>query len=108
MAVTNYNLYPVRMSPIWRTIDFEQITSISSATGLTDGTFNAAGIVYAQIQVTTSDMRYRTDGTDPESGVGHYLATNGIIEVWHPDDMAAFRAIDDSGTSLLEVTYFGP
>ena len=104
----NIHPYEVRMDPIWRTISFEQITSISSAVGLTDGTFNAAGIVYAQIQFTSGAGRYRTDGTDPESGVGTYIAQNGIIEVWGPADMAAFRAIDSSGTAKLEVTYFGP
>ncbi|KKN71817.1 hypothetical protein LCGC14_0416710 [marine sediment metagenome] len=104
----NYPPYPVRMDPMWRTISFEQITDISSATGLTDGKYNAAGVLYAQIQVTTSDMRYRTDGTDPTSAIGPYTATNGIIEVWGQDDMAAFRAIDSAGSSKLEVTYFGP
>jgi len=96
------------MSPSWRTISFEQITSISSATGLTSTNYAAAGVVFAQVQVTSSDMRYRTDGTDPTNAVGTYIAENGIIEVWGQDDMAAFRAIDVAGTSKLEVTYFGP
>lgn len=104
----NYQPYPVRMSPSWRTISFEQITSISSTTGLTDGKYNAAGVVFAQIQVTTSDMRYLTDGNDPTNAVGTLIATNGIIEVWGQEDMAAFRAIDVTATSKLEVTYFGP
>ena len=104
----NYPPYEVRMEPMWRTVSFEQITSIATAVGLTDGTYNLPTITYAQIQVTSSDMRYRTDGTDPTSSVGTYIAENGIIEVWGPADMAAFRAIDVTATSKLEVTYFGP
>ena len=106
MAV-NFHPYDVTMDPIWRTISFEQITSISSATGLTESKRTASGVVYAQIQVTTSDMRYRTDGNNPSSSVGSYLASNGIIEIWGQVDLAAFRAIDSAGTSKLEVTYFG-
>lgn len=103
----NYHPYDVKMDPIFRTIDFEQITSISSAVGLTDGKYNVANIVYASIQVTSSDMRYRTDGTDPTNAIGTYIAENGIIEVWGQADMAAFRAIDVTATSKLEVTYYG-
>lgn len=92
---------------IYITKSFEQITDISSATGLTAANVKAAGVVYAQIQVTTSDMRYRTDGTDPTNAIGTYIAQNGIIEIWGLQDMLAFRAIDVTGTSKLEVTYFG-
>lgn len=105
--MTNFYPFPVRMDPIWDTKSFEQITSISSSTGLTAAKYGAAGVVFAFIQVTTSDCRYRTDGTAPTSSVGHVLATNGSIEVWGQTDMANFRAINMTGTSKLEVTYFG-
>ncbi len=92
---------------IYKTISFEQITDISSAVGLTDAKVKARGVIYALIQVTGSDMRYRTDGEDPETGIGHYIATNGTVEVWGQPDMSAFRAIEVTSTSKLEVTYFG-
>jgi len=92
---------------IYTTKSFEQITDISSATGLTAAEVKAQGVIYALIQVTTSDCRYRTDGEDPTNAIGHYLAQNGTVEVWGLEDMLNFRAIDVTGSSKLEVTYFG-
>lgn len=92
---------------IYTTKSFEQITSISSSTGLTDGTYNASNIVYALIQCTGGAIRYRTDGSTPETGIGHYLANYGAVEVWGGVDLSNFRAIDSGGTAKLEVTYFG-
>jgi len=105
--MVNYTPYPVRQEPIWRTISFEQITDISSSTGLTDGKYNATGVVYAQIQFTGKASRYRTNGTAPTNAIGTYIAENGSIEVWGAVDLENFRAIQTGATGLLEVTYFG-
>lgn len=92
---------------LYITKSFEQITDISSSTGLTAAKYGAAGVVYALVQVTGNTCRYRTDGTDPTTSVGHYLAQYGTVEVWTKQDMAAFRAIQGAATAKLEVTYFG-
>lgn len=97
--------------PIYTCVAFEQITDISGSTGLTAANIPPTNkrTVYALVQVTTSDCRFRLDGstTAPTDAIGHYLAQNGTIEVWGQKDLQGFRAIDVTASSKLEVHYFG-
>lgn len=94
---------------IYSCISFEQITGLTSAKGLTAANIppTKKEVVYALIQTTGSSIRFRLDGTDPDTGVGHYLATYGTVEVWGQQDLNRFRAIETTGTAVLEVHYFG-
>jgi len=95
---------------IYTCVGFEQIASIASpAKGLSAAQIppTKPNVVYALIQVTGNDCRFRLDGTDPTNAIGHYLATYGTVEVWGQQDLNRFRAIDVTSTSKLEVHYFG-
>lgn len=99
--------------PIYTGIDFEQITDISSSTGLTAAkippTEGREKVVYALVQVTGNAMRLRLDGatTAPTNAVGLYIAQYGTIEIWGQTDLNNVRFIEVAGTGVLEVHYFG-
>lgn len=97
---------------IYTVLGREQIADISDSggTGLTAAQIppTKPNVIYAQIQVQESDMRYTLDGTAPTTDLGFILAENGIIEVWGAQALANFLAIDNTDTdALLEVIYFG-
>lgn len=98
---------------IYKLIGREKISDISTLGGVgftateIPPTATKLGVLFAQVQVQTSDMRYYTDGTAPTATAGWYLATNGIIEVWGAEAMANFLCIDDTGSSEIEVRYYG-
>lgn len=94
---------------IYSCVGFEQITDISSATGLTAAEIppTKGNVVYALVQVTGNACRVRLDGTDPTNAIGQYIAQYGTIEVWGQQDLNRFRAIQVAATAKLEVHYFG-
>lgn len=51
-------------------------------------------------------VRWRVDGSDPTSTVGHYLPANGSVEIFGAD-LDTFRFIAVANTSACFVTFFG-
>lgn len=81
----------------------QNITSLAASTALTV----PGGATVAFVQNTGAGVvRYRFSGT-PTPSVGHQLAAGATVTV---DDgnagLAAFRAIDGSGTNSIYVSYF--
>lgn len=92
-----------------RAAGFGQV--LSSET-LTPGTGSAvaltvpAGAKSVVITVGANAVRYRSDGTDPTTSVGHFIAANGNIEVFG-NEMNDIRLISTSSTSACFITYYG-
>lgn len=57
--------------------------------------------------VTMGDnpVRFRSDGTNPTTSVGHYVAANGNLELFG-DEMSQIRFISTTSTSNIFVTYY--
>ena len=58
--------------------------------------------------VGAEPIKYRTDGIDPTSTVGHPLSPGGYVELFF-DDIVRFRAVCGTAASNTDlfVTYFG-
>lgn len=79
---------------------FQQITSVAAATGITapDGT------KVAMIQVTTQNVRWRDDGTNPTTTIGMRLIANDILV--YSGVMSAIKFIEETGSAVLNITYY--
>lgn len=54
----------------------------------------------------TAQIRFRIDGGDPTTTVGHVLNPGDVVEITGPADMINFRAIRTGSTSgSLKVSY---
>lgn len=79
---------------------YEQITSLSSASGLTPPT----GSDFALIQAVAQAIRWRDDGTSPTATVGMHLAAGDVLR--YEGDLSAFQAIEEASAAELNVTYY--
>ena len=89
---------------------FETLTVADSIQVLTPGTYKdnatSGGADSAFITLATAQIRYRYDGGDPSSTVGHILDTGGILILNGQNQMSNFKAIRTGGSSgVLSVTY---
>lgn len=88
---------------------FETITVANSAIGCTAATANpsnAPGAVRAVMTLETAQIRYRYDGTDPTSTVGHLLEIGETLVLEGADNIRRFKAIRTGSTSgALSTTY---
>lgn len=80
---------------------YQQVTSISSAAGLTVPT----GAVIALIQPETQSVRWRDDGTNPTTSVGMVIAAGETLA--YTGNLGAFKVIEVTGTAKLNVSYYG-
>lgn len=84
---------------------FESITVSTTAIGCTAATH--AGASHAVITVEDQAIRYRVDGTDPTSNVGHEALDYDVITLASSDQIQKFKAIRRDGTdATLRVTYY--
>lgn len=60
----------------------------------------------AFVTVGANPVRFRSDGTDPTTSVGHYLAANSNLEV-HSDEMNQVKFRSTTSTSDMFVTFYG-
>lgn len=81
---------------------FQQITSLSSATGLTV----PAGASIAVIMCDTQNVRWRDDGTAPTASVGMLLRTTDEPLVYQ-GDLDAIQFIQVTASAVLNVSYYG-
>jgi hypothetical protein len=79
----------------------EMISDLSSAVSLTIPAGANAAWVQAQAQV----VRYWLDGSTPTSSAGLMLAVGDMIEI-EQDQLAGFRAIEQTSGAVLAVAYF--
>ena len=82
---------------------YQQITSLSSATGLT---VPAAGVspVCARIVPLTQNVRWRDDGTNPTASVGMPMIAG--TEYWYHGNLAAIKFIEITSGAQLNVSYY--
>ena len=81
---------------------YEQITSLATAATLTV----PAGAWIAIIQAEDNNVRWRSDGTDPEVAVGMVLAAEEELVLQGAALLAAVKFIQEAAAKL-NVQYFG-
>ena len=95
-------------------LGFEKLTVSNTAKALTLATYQTTPIanttqraILAVITVEDNDMRYRVDGTDPTTAIGHLIKDGGIIQLESGLEINQFRAIRVSADAVIQVTYYG-
>lgn len=79
---------------------YQQITSLSSATLLTV----PAGSTLAVIEAESQAVRWRDDGTNPTSSVGHVL-NPGDVYVYR-GNLGGIKFIEVTTSAKLSVSYY--
>lgn len=94
-------------------LGYAQLTSLSSATAISTGTFGSAaaagipaGTETVLLQAETQNVRYRDDGTNPTSSVGMILYVGTIYE-FTIAQIAAMKVIEATASAKLNVTCYG-
>lgn len=96
---------------------FETKTVSNTAVGLTSSVYNTASTgnngnqverkiaKFATISVETDQVRYRMDGTDPTSSVGHLLGIGDVLFLNSEDDIRRIRFIRVTNDATIMVSY---
>lgn len=58
------------------------------------------------ITCEAASIRYRFDGTDPTSTVGHLLNAGGYLEILNPVALGKIKFIAIAGNATLQATYY--
>lgn len=90
-------------------LGYQQITSLSSATGLTVPTRDpvtglAAKANFALITPEAQAVRWRDDGTVPTSSVGMPLAVGVTLQ--YDGDLSKIKFIEQSSGAIVNVSYY--
>lgn len=81
-------------------ISYQQITSLSSAAGLTV----PDKATHAFLQPEAQNVRWRDDGVNPTSSVGMILVANDTLI--YTGNFSAIKFIEVSASAKLNVTYY--
>ena len=81
-------------------LGYQQITSLSSATGLTV----PAGATRAIIAPLTQTVRWRDDGTNPTASVGMPVSAGSYLS--YDGDLNRIRFIEASASAELNISYY--
>jgi len=81
-------------------LGYQQITGMSSATGLSP----PVGATMALIAVETQGVRWRDDGTNPTGSVGMPIAAGGSLTYY--GNLNAVIFIQQSSGAVLDVSYY--
>ena len=87
---------------------FETLTVANSSKELTAAFYKQGRIKFnkAFISVETAPLRFRIDGVDPTTTLGHLASAGDDIELQSADEIKKYRAIRTTGVSAtLMVTY---
>lgn len=79
---------------------FQQITSLAAATALTV----PSGTEKILLDVEGAAVRWRDDGTNPTTSVGHRLTVGSTLI--YEGDLDAIRFIQESAGAKLNVSYY--
>lgn len=89
-------------------LGYQQITSLSSATGLTVPQTDLNGLAckpsLALITAESQAVRWRDDNTAPTASVGMPLAAGATLQ--YDGDLTKIRFIEQTGSAKLNVTYY--
>lgn len=87
---------------------YQQISTLSSATGLTAPTLAPDGLnakpVFALIVAEGAPVRWRDDGTAPTASVGMPLAVG--VPFQYDGDLTKIRFIEQSASAKLNISYY--
>ena len=87
---------------------YQQLATVSSATGLTVPTRTPNGSStkanFALIVAETQNVRWRDDGVAPTAAVGMPLAAGNTLQ--YDGDLTKIQFIQNGGTAELNVTYY--
>lgn len=87
---------------------YQQITSLSSATGLTvpatDKNGNQQQPTFALIIAESKDVRWRDDGTDPTASVGMPLAVG--VPLQYDGDLTRIKFIETAASAKINISYY--
>lgn len=93
---------PLFYSPL----GFQKLTVSSSAVGFTKPSV-VPTIRAVTVTVETNSIRYRIDGTDPDSSTGHLLYDGDVLELTNVNSINSFRAIATGSDATVQITYYG-
>jgi hypothetical protein len=79
---------------------YQQITSLSSAVGLTVPSFARIAVIQAEAQI----VRWRDDSVDPSSTVGMPLAVGASMV--YAGNLSTVKFIQAASGAILNVTYY--
>jgi len=79
---------------------YQQMTSISSATGVTA----PSGTSFAIITIETAAVRWRDDGTDPTGSVGMPESAGTVYT--YTGDFSALKFIQQSAGAIVNLSYY--
>lgn len=81
-------------------LGYQQITSLSSAAGLTA----PQGATLAVIAPLTQGVRWRDDGVDPTASVGMPIAAGAYFN--YDGDLKRIKFIEQTGSAELNISYY--
>lgn len=80
---------------------FSQITSLSAAAGL--GSVPARSTV-AIVECESQQVRWRDDGTNPTTTVGHVMSPGDVLT--YDGDLSAIKFIEVTASAKLNVSFY--
>jgi len=81
-------------------LGYQQITSLSSATGLTI----PQGTTLALIVPETQNVRWRDDGTNPTASVGMPIFVGASLS--YDGDLSRIKFIESTAGATLNISYY--
>lgn len=98
----------VNLKAITNCAGYQQITTLSSATGLTVPATTPTGLAYkpnfALITPEGQAVRWRDDGTSPTASVGMPLAVGVTLQ--YDGDLSRIKFIEQSSGAKLNISYY--
>ena len=99
-AIPVYVVGASGVAPGATSLGYQQITALTSATGLT----SPAGAHVAVISVSGQPVRYRDDGVAPTATVGMPLPVGTVFS--YAASLATIQFIQTAATATLDVNYY--
>jgi hypothetical protein len=98
----------MNLKAITTRLGYQQITSLSSATGLTVPTRDLNGLnqkpVIALITPETQAVRWRDDDVNPTASVGMPLAAGVTLQ--YDGDLTKIKFIEQTASAKINVSYY--
>ena len=98
----------MNLKAITTRLGYQQITTLTSAVGLTVPTRDLNGLsckpAIAIITPLTANVRWRDDGVDPTAAIGMPLAAGVTLQ--YDGDLTKIKFIQNGVTAELNITYY--
>lgn len=98
----------ITLKAITTRLGYQQITSLSSATGLTVPQTDLNGLAckpsIAIITVEGAAVRWRDDGVNPTASVGMPMAIGATLQ--YDGDLSQIKFIEQTASAKINVTYY--